>query len=138
MKHQVYRIIAILAIFCGLGVAGVQAQTPSKVEVNIPFEFSAGKTTLKAGVYSIKRLSGNVIMFRDSAGKPAVTLNAPVTLSSTGAEAGERLVFNKYGEQYSLAQIWLTVDSGRQVSTQKKTQQFERVEISLRVSKHVD
>jgi hypothetical protein len=36
-------------MFLGLAVASVQGQTPTKVEVNIPFEFSAGKTTLKAG-----------------------------------------------------------------------------------------
>ena len=120
MRNQIYRMFAMLAVFFGLAVAGVQAQAPSKVEVDIPFEFSAGKATLKPGVYTIKRLSGNNLMLRRSDGKSAVILNAPLTLTSSDPESVERLVFNKYGEQYSLAQIWLTADTGRQFVRRKK------------------
>ena len=130
------KVIAILGIFFGL--ASVQAQAPSTVEVKIPFEFSAGKTTLKPGVYTIRRMSGNLVTLRNVENKSSVILNAPVNLSSTDIEATERLVFNKYGDQYFLAQIWLTVDSGRELLREKKSQQPERIELSLRVSKHVD
>ena len=47
MKNTIYRLIALVVVSLGLAVAGVRAQAPTKVEVNIPFEFSAGKTTLK-------------------------------------------------------------------------------------------
>jgi len=138
MKNQIYRIAAILGIFLGLAVAGVQAQTPSRVEVNIPFEFSAGKTTLKAGVYTVKRMSGNLVTLRNVADKSSVILNAPVNLSSTNVDATERLVFNKQGERYLLAQIWLTVDSGRELLREKKSEKGERIEVALRVSQHVE
>lgn len=138
MKNQIYKLVAVFAIFLGFMVVGVQAQTPSRVEVNIPFEFSAGKTTLAPGVYTIKRMSGNLVSLRNVENESSVILNAPVNLSSTDAEATERLVFSKYGDQYFLAQIWLTVDSGRQVFTEKKTEKPERIELSLRVSKHVE
>ena len=138
MKNQICRIAAIFAIFLGLAVAGVQAQTPSRVEVNIPFEFSAGKTTLKPGVYTVKRMSGNLVTLRNVDDKSSVILNAPVNLSSTDVEASERLVFNKYGERYFLAQIWLTVDSGRELLREKKTEKAERIELALRVSPHVE
>lgn len=129
MRNQIYRVIAILGIFLGFAGAS-QAQTPSRVEVNIPFEFSAGKTTMKAGVYTIKRLSGNLVAMKN-AGNEAVILNAPVNLSSTDSEATERLVFNKHGDHYLLAQIWLTADSGRQLLKEKKNEKTERVEIAL-------
>jgi hypothetical protein len=132
MKNQIYRVIAIFGMFFGLAVAGVHAQTPSKVEVNIPFEFSAGKATLKPGVYSIRRMSGNLLELRNTENQAAVILNAPTTLSSTDPKAVERLVFKKYGAQYLLSQVWLTVDSGRQLFTERKAKS-ERVEISLRV-----
>jgi len=135
MKNQIYRSIAILAILLGVTVAGVKAQAPSKVSVEIPFEFSAGKATLKPGVYSIKRASGNLVRLSSSDGKSTVILNAPVALTSSDVNASERLVFNKYGDQYILAQIWLTADSGRQVFTERKTAKPERVEISLRREK---
>ena len=132
MKNQVYRIVAILGIFLGLAVASVHAQAPSKVEVNIPFEFSAGKTTLPAGVYSIKRLSGNNVMLRSEDRQSSVILNAPVTDTSSDPNAVERLVFARYGEQFALSQIWLTADTGRQVWTNKKGQKSEHIEIALR------
>lgn len=138
MRSQIYKIVAIFGIFLGLTVASVQGQAPSGVEVNIPFEFSAGKTTLRPGVYTIKRMSGNLVTLRNVKDKSSVILNAPENLSSTDAEATERLVFNKYGDQYFLSQIWLTVDSGRQVFTKKTTEKPERIELSLRVSKHVE
>jgi hypothetical protein len=136
MKNLAFRIAAILGIFLGLTVAGVQAQTPSRVEVNIPFEFSAGKTMLKAGVYTVKRMSGNLITLRNVADKSSVILNAPVNLSSTNIDSKERLVFNKSGDRYFLAQIWLTVDTGRELLREKKT--AERIEVALRVSPHVE
>ena len=132
MKHHIFKLTAIFATFLGLAVAGVQAQAPSKVEVNIPFEFSAGTKTLQPGVYSIERLSGNYLKLRSVDGKSAVILNAPLNLTSLDDKAGERLVFNKYGDQYYLSQIWLTVDTGRQLSVRKKTAKPEIVELSLR------
>jgi hypothetical protein len=132
MKNQTYRLVAILGIFLGFAVASVHAQAPSKVEVNIPFEFSAGKTTLQAGVYSIKRMSGNNVIVRSEDGKSSVILNAPITNTSSDPNAVERLVFEKHGEQYALAQIWLTADTGRQVWLNKKSKNSERIEIALR------
>jgi hypothetical protein len=132
MNTKTYRIVAILGILLGFAVAGVNAQAPSKVEVNIPFEFSAGKTTLPAGVYSIKRMSGNNVTLRSKDGHSSVILNAPVTDSSGDPNAVERIVFEKYGDQYALAQIWLTADTGRQIWIGNKHAKSERIEIALR------
>jgi hypothetical protein len=134
MKHQIYRVVAIFGIFLGLAVASVHAQAPSRVEANIPFEFSAGKTTLKSGVYTVKRMSGNLLSLRNSADKSAVILNAPLTVSSNDPEAVERLVFNKDGDRYVLSQIWLTADTGRQLLVGPRTAKYEQVEISLRTT----
>jgi len=134
MKNPIYKIFAIFGIFFGLMVVTVQAQAPSKVEVNIPFEFSAGKTTLKPGVYSIKRMSGNLLSLRNTEDKSSVILNAPINLTSNDTEAGERLVFKKDGDQYVLSQIWLTVDTGRQLPVKIKSSRPAVVELSLRIT----
>ena len=133
MNNKTYRIVAILGILLMFAVAGY-AQAPSKVEVNIPFEFSAGKTMLPAGTYSIKRMSGNNVTLRSEDGKSSVILNAPVTNSSSDPNAVERIVFERYGDQFALAQIWLTADSGRQVWTNKKGAKSQRIEIALKRS----
>ena len=125
MRNQIYRTIAILGIFLGFAGASVQAQTAARVEVNIPFEFSAGNETLKPGIYAIKRMAGNLVVLQNVADKSTAILNAPVTLSSTDPEAVERLVFNRHGDQYLLAQIWLTADTGRQLLKEEKNKQVE-------------
>jgi len=129
MKNKTYRIFAILGIF--LAFAVVNAQAPSKVEVNIPFEFSAGNTILPAGAYSIKRMSGNTVTLRSKDGHSSVILNAPVTQNSSDPDAVERVVFERYGDRYALSQIWLTADTGRQIWTNKKGTKSKRVEIAL-------
>jgi len=135
MKQQIFKLAAIFAIFLGLAVTGVQAQASSKVEVNIPFEFSAGETTLEPGVYGIKRMSGNYLTLRSADGKSAVILNAPLNLTSIDPESVERLVFNKYGDQYYLSQIWLTADTGRELFVVRKATKPEHVELSLRTKR---
>ena len=82
MKIQVVRNVAILGLFFVLAIASLQAQTPSRVEVNIPFDFSAGKATLKAGVYSIKRMGTNALAIRSADGKTTALLNAPLIVGA--------------------------------------------------------
>lgn len=145
MKIQIIKNMAILGLFFMLAIASVNAQTPSRVEVNIPFDFSAGKATLKAGAYSIKRTSGNAVTIRSADGKTTALVNAPLTIGSRDSKTGERLVFNKYGDRYFLSQVWLTVDTGRQLFTSseetKVAREFklangnakpERVDVALR------
>jgi hypothetical protein len=117
MKNRIQRSTAILGLFFMLAIVSVNAQSPSRIEVKIPFDFSAGKTTLKAGTYSIKRISATALSFRSADGKTTVLVNAPLTIGSRDSKAGERLVFNQYGEQFFLSQVWLTVDTGRQLFT---------------------
>jgi hypothetical protein len=117
MKHSILRSTAILGLFFMLAIVGVKAQTPSRVEVNIPFDFSAGKATLKAGAYSIRRTSANLLIIRSADGQTAAVVNAPLTIGSRESKAGERLVFNQYGDRYFLSQVWLTSETGRQLFT---------------------
>lgn len=132
MKNKIYGVIAIFGMFLGFAMVNVQGQAPSKVRVDIPFEFSAGKTTLPAGVYTIKRMSGELLRLRSEDGKSAVILNAPVTNSSSDPNAVERLVFSKHGEEYFLSQIWLSATSGRQVWIGRESEKSERIEIALK------
>ena len=144
MKNQIIRGTGILGLFLMLTIASVQAQTPSKVEVNVPFDFVAGKATLKAGAYSFRKTSGNAVTIKSADGKTTAIVNAPLTLGSRDSKAGERLVFNKYDDQYFLSQVWLSVETGRQLFTSgletKAAREYklannrkpERVEIAAR------
>jgi hypothetical protein len=50
------RILAAIMFLLGLGVAA-NAETQPVIDVNMPFAFVAGKTTLPAGAYVVKRTS---------------------------------------------------------------------------------
>lgn len=144
MKNQILRNTAILGLFFMLAVASVNAQTARRAEVTVPFDFTAGKTTLKAGSYSVKKLSGNAIQFRTADGETTALVNAQLSLDSRDFKAGQRLVFNKYGERYFLSQVWLSVETGRQLFTSpaeanaareyrlaKKNAKPERVDVAM-------
>jgi hypothetical protein len=145
MKHQILKTIAILGLFFMLAMTSVSAQTTGKVEVKIPFDFTAGKATFKAGTYSIKRVSNNSVAIRSLDGKTTKLIDAPLAIGARDSKAGERLVFNQYGDQYFLSQVWVEADSGRQLFTsgaeKKVAQEYklahnnekpQRVEIATR------
>lgn len=145
MKNQIQKTIAILGLFFMLAMTSVSAQTTGKVEVKIPFDFTAGKATFKAGTYSIKRVSNNSVAIRSLDGKTTKLIDAPLAIGARDSKAGERLVFNQYGDQYFLSQVWVESDSGRQLFTsgaeKKAAQEYklahnnekpQRVEIAAR------
>jgi hypothetical protein len=115
MKSRVVSSIGILGLFFVLAVAGVQAQTATRGEVNLLFDFTAGTATLKAGRYNIRKMNGNVISFRTEDGSKRVLVDAPLVVGARDSKAGARLVFNRYGDLYFLAQVWLNADTGRQL-----------------------
>ena len=121
MKNQILRSIAIFGLFFMLAMTSVPAQTPSRVEVKIPFDFAIGKVLFKAGTYSIRNATDNTLTVRNIAGKTTTLVAAPLTIGSRDFKAGSRLVFNQYGNQYFLSQVWLSSDTGRQLFSGAET-----------------
>lgn len=118
MKIRV-RNIAILALFLMTAVISVQAQTQSG-EVKIPFDFYAGSEKMTAGTYVVKRMSDSALGIRRVNGKKTTLVIAPLTVGARDSKSGQRVVFNRYGDEFFISQIWLTEDSGRQVVPSKK------------------
>jgi hypothetical protein len=121
MKNQILRSVAIFGLFFMLAMTSVQAQTPSRLEVKIPFDFAIGKVLFKAGTYSIRNTTDNTLTVRNIVGKTTTLVAAPLTIGSRDFKAGERLIFNRYGNQYFLSQVWLSSDSGRQLFSGAET-----------------
>ena len=145
MKKTVTTIIAAVGLFLTMAVASMSAQTPTGAEVNITFDFSAGKASLKAGTYVIIRKSDSMLQIRHANEKRTILVNAPLTMGSRDYHAGERLVFNRYGDEYFLTQVWFTADQGKQLLPSnaetsaarelvKRNLKPERVEIAVRRS----
>ncbi|HTG94205.1 MAG TPA: hypothetical protein VL866_16545 [Pyrinomonadaceae bacterium] len=143
MKTKGTMIITAVGFFLMLAIVRVSAQAPTAAQVNIPFDFSAGNSALKAGTYTIARTTGSILKLRSADGEKTVLINAPLTIGSRDFKAGERLVFNRYGKEYFLTQVWLTADAGRQLLPSKAEMETsrglaklkgepKRVEIALR------
>jgi hypothetical protein len=119
MTKKLYSMFAMLSLTLMLAVVSVQAQSGRKVEVNVPFDFSLGNKTLPAGAYSIREYSQNSILIASADGKThvlAMTLGTPQS-DVTESALSARLIFRQYGNQYFLAQIWMTTGSdGRELN----------------------
>ena len=121
MKNQILKSFAIFGLFFMLAMTSVSAQTAGRVEVTVPFDFAIGKVLFKAGTYSIKNATDNTLAIRNLEKKTTKIVAAPLTIGSRDFKAGERLVFNQYGNQYFLSQVWLSSETGRQLCSGAET-----------------
>jgi hypothetical protein len=106
MKYTSLKTIAMLGLFFVLAVMTANAQTGSGIEASVPFDFAAGETKLKAGDYTIKRISKDAVQLRNAQTKTSVIVMAPLAIQQTRNDAPERLVFKRYGHEYFLSQVW--------------------------------
>jgi len=83
------------------------AEAQKAVVVNIPFDFVAGSTQLPAGEYtvSVSTPTHSVILIsrKDATASAFISTNAAV---SAMPQTESKLIFNRYGDRYFLAQVW--------------------------------
>jgi len=120
MKKQVFRTITMLSFLLVLAAVSVNAQRLSddSIAVNIPFDFAIGQTKLPAGNYTLRRIAlpssydRLVIQSADGRGDTRTVMTRPNRISEVQKQSN--LVFNRYGDQYFLSQVWMTgSDTGR-------------------------
>jgi hypothetical protein len=102
------RIMVALMFLLGLGAAA-NAQTQPVIAANMPFEFVAGKTTLPAGAYVVKRISAQPfdVLMITSRDKGTSVFVRPVEMEYASTYK-PNMSFNKVGEQHVLSQIQTT------------------------------
>jgi len=120
MKEQAFRTITLLSLLLVLAAVSVNAQQLSEnsIAVNIPFDFAVGETKLPAGNYTLRRLALTssydrlVIQSADGRGETHTGMTRPNRVSEVQKQS--KLVFNRYGDQYFLSQVWMAgSDTGR-------------------------
>jgi hypothetical protein len=117
MKKNIQSVVATLSIVVGLSIAGFAALGYS-VKANIPFDFMVGNKMFPAGEYTVSRgTSTGTLLIRNYEAKKAANF---IVQSATGkVESKAKLVFNRYGEDYFLSQIWDGSSDGNQVPKSK-------------------
>src|SRR4051794_10191851 len=108
MKRQILRAIATLGFIMGLAAFSAYAQAQTSERANIPFEFYAGSAKLPAGIYDIRRASigSPVFVIAKDDSRSAAMVMTHRSLRSRTDEPESKLIFNRYGDQYFLSQVW--------------------------------
>jgi len=106
MRKTYLKTIAILGLFFMLAAGSANAQTGSMIEVKVPFDFTAGNANLKAGSYTVRHVSRNTLLLRSADGKTSKMISASMATSQIRRDTPERLVFQRYGNQYFLNEVW--------------------------------
>ncbi len=125
MKRQVFSLISLLSLLLVTGSAIAQT---SNVSANVPFSFSVGGKTLPAGTYKIGAISSDAeILFvqaRNGSSRMMVGSNAAESAKPANKT---KLVFNRYRDQYFLAEIWVEgATRGRQVPRSSREKELAK------------
>jgi hypothetical protein len=116
MRKRLIFCVTMLALALPLLAASVSAQDRELV-VNIPFNFTACREILPAGKYKVRPITSantNVLLMR-SADNRSAEIVCTHDLQGTKPVSTGKLIFNRYGEQYFLAEMWFP---GRQTGNQ--------------------
>ncbi|HVN83185.1 MAG TPA: hypothetical protein VMW38_29645 [Terriglobia bacterium] len=112
MKKQVIQATLAVAVSIMLVVAVGSAQTPSRGSADIPFNFHVGNATLPAGPYQVNSgypTTDSLSIRSKDGSKGAIVMTSAV--APMKADGTSKLVFNQYGSEYFLSEVWNPYDS---------------------------
>jgi hypothetical protein len=127
---KVARRGSLLSLFA-LGLAlmlypgKAQAQVVGDLEANIPFQFHVGNTKLPAGEYRVHVLDDSdlTLMEISSVDGSTSALFQVQEVDANTTPSKSELIFNKYGDQYFLAQLF---DEGEPSGSQVPESRYEK------------
>jgi hypothetical protein len=103
MQRNVYGVLSFLVLAMFLAAPTVYAQ--SRLVTNVPFAFSLGDQSMPAGDYEVGSRGEQLALLRNVDTNVAHFLITAQHVDSQYIR-GPMLVFNRYGNQYFLSQIW--------------------------------
>src|SRR5262249_52151021 len=124
---QAYTILVIAALL-GSVFTSAQAQSDRLITASVPFNFVIKESALPAGEYvlALVRIGGSDAVRIQSA-DGHITRFVLTRFAKAIASRGEaKLVFNRYGDQYFLSQVWGLGDSMQQVAKPRAEHRFEK------------
>ena len=125
MKKNLLSLAMSLALLMS---AAAQAQT-THLTISVPFEFTAGNVQLPAGEYEVTAVGpwGGPTLSVHNVNSNAGTLVLSTSCRSHKPTADAKLVFQRYGQQYFLAEVWNRNSSlGNQIRVNSRQTQLAR------------
>jgi hypothetical protein len=140
MKHQqLFKgLLAMMILTFSFTLTGMTAQGQSSstlLTADVPFQFSLGKKTLPAGKYQIRKMSigiSKVLRLTNAQGKHVALIAMREINSIYKFQSESCWIFNRYGDQYSLSQVWMAGESGVEID---QTQVEQQVAKSLKAAR---
>jgi hypothetical protein len=108
MKTLIAKFALFTLAVLTIGVAAASAQITTQLTFKVSQSFVVGNTTLAAGSYIIRPVSGtdqSVVEIANVTGKPSVMAEVEL-VSPPAGQTGSQLVFNKYKSVLALSQIF--------------------------------
>lgn len=117
MKTRMMVMAALVAVAMLASTRVAQAQDQNQMLIKVPFDFVAGNKTLPAGEYAVKSVGPtNMLILVDRTDSTSSAFLPTQAAVSTEPQIESKLVFNRYGNRYFLAQVWTAGNSsGRQL-----------------------
>ena len=103
-KFVLFGLMAVLG--ATLAIVPAQAESDSRVSVDIPFDFSVGNTTLKAGSYRVQDVQSGILALSSNDGQ-VHQLALTVPEESANRNHQPKLVFTRYGDEVFLNTVFL-------------------------------
>ncbi len=130
-------MIAVTIFFATVAVASVRAQDAGNVAVTIPFDFAVSSKTLPAGKYYVRRsIEGPRVVIQIRGKDDTQSIYLPIhPVQGSDIQSESKLVFNKYGDQYFLSQLWIAGRSnGEELGRTSRERSLQR-EMARRTTK---
>jgi hypothetical protein len=104
MKKQILTLVGVLSLVLVAGSALAQ----SRVEADVPFNFTVNHTTMPAGAYTLSPVGSGDTLLIQSKDRQSVKLATPNRAQISSPSKTTKLVFHCYGkDQCFLYQIWV-------------------------------
>ena len=131
--------VVILMATLLLSVGSAQAQS-RLLQVTIPFDFYTGDTLLPAGNYQATPVANNIVRLYDPATGVSKLFSTMPLSKASGEIVSSKLIFNKYGENHFLAEMWWGGGSAGIMTAASKhetelAKNFNRIRIEARAQR---
>lgn len=118
-----FRSVLTATLLATLAALALPAQNV-KLQANIPFDFHIGAALMPAGEYLVTHTSG-ILLLRGQYNRPKSAGAIVISAAKGIGNAGDKLVFNRYGDEYFLSTVWqATAGSGLMVPKTKREKEI--------------
>jgi hypothetical protein len=118
MKRNAARASLMIVVLLFTAASFAQQHQTLNFKVDVPFEFSVGKTTLPAGEYRVSEIANHTLALRNNSNWETTIFMAGPAISLAGLTP--TLKFEFQDGHAALSEVWSTRGIGYEVSVPKR------------------